>query len=57
MNSLDANTRNTKSKGDLSSLRSQGNIPAIIYGGSEKNETISISKKILKSLIVSVAVT
>ena len=51
MNSLDANTRNTKSKGDLSSLRSQGNIPAIIYGGSEKNETISISKKILKSLI------
>ena len=51
MNSLDASIRNTKSKGDLRSLRVAGNVPAIIYGGSDQNEKISISKKILKSLI------
>ena len=51
MNSLEANTRNTKSKGDVRSLRLNGNIPAIIYGGSEQNEKISVSKKILKSLL------
>jgi large subunit ribosomal protein L25 len=51
MNSLDANIRNTKSKGDVRSLRLNGNVPAIIYGGSAQNEKISISKKILKSLL------
>ena len=51
MNSLDANIRNTKTKGELNSLRSKGNVPAIIYGGEAQNEKISISKKILKSLI------
>ena len=38
MNSLEANTRTTKSKGDVRSLRLKGNVPAIIYGGSEENE-------------------
>ena len=51
MNSLDANIRNTKTKGELSSLRNNGNVPAIIYGGEAQNEKISISKKLLKSLI------
>ncbi len=51
MNSLEANIRNTKSKGDIRSLRSTGNVPAIIYGGSEQNEKVSVSKKILKSLL------
>jgi large subunit ribosomal protein L25 len=51
MNSLEANTRNTKTKGDVRSLRLNGNVPAIIYGGSEKNEKVSISKKILKSML------
>jgi large subunit ribosomal protein L25 len=51
MNSLDANIRNTKTKGDLSSIRNNGGVPAIIYGGEAQNEKISISKKILKSLI------
>ena len=51
MNSLEANTRNTKSKGDVRSLRLHGNVPAIIYGGSEQNEKVSVSKKILKSLL------
>jgi large subunit ribosomal protein L25 len=51
MNSLEVNIRNTKSKGDVRSLRSAGSVPAIIYGGSEENEKISVSKKILKSLL------
>ena len=51
MNSLDANIRNTKTKGELSALRNNGNVPAIIYGGEAQNEKISISKKLLKSLI------
>ena len=51
MNSLDANIRSTKSKGDVRSLRLNGGVPAIIYGGSEENEKISVSKKILKSLL------
>ena len=51
MNSLDANIRNTKTKGELSVLRNNGSVPAVIYGGEAQNETISISKKLLKSLI------
>ena len=51
MISLDANIRNTKTKGELSSLRNNGGVPAVIYGGEAQNETISISKKLLKSLI------
>jgi len=51
MNSLEANTRNTKSKGDIRSLRLAGNIPGIVYGGTEKNQKVTISKKTLKSLV------
>ena len=51
MISLEANIRNTKTKGELSSLRNNGGVPAVIYGGEAQNETVSISKKILKSLI------
>ena len=51
MNSLDANIRNTKTKGELSALRNNGNVPAIIYGGEAQNEKVAISKKLLKSLI------
>ena len=51
MNSLDANIRDTKTKGELNSIRNNGGVPAIIYGGEAQNEKISISKKLLKSLI------
>ena len=51
MISLDANTRNNKTKGELSAIRDGGNVPAIIYGGKNENEKISISKKLLKSTI------
>ena len=51
MNSLDANIRDTKTKGELNSLRDNGSVPAIIYGGEAQNEKVAISKKLLKSLI------
>ena len=51
MNSLEANIRDTKTKGELTSLRDNGNVPAIIYGGEAQNEKVAISKKLLKSLI------
>ena len=51
MNSLDANIRDTKTKGELNSLRDSGSVPAIIYGGEAQNEKVAISKKLLKSLI------
>ena len=51
MNTIDANIRSTKTKGDLSALRNNGSVPAIIYGGEAQNEKVSISKKLLKSLL------
>ena len=51
MNSIEANTRNTKTKGELNLLRTNGNVPAIIYGGEAQNEKVSISKKLLKSFL------
>ena len=51
MNSLEANIRDTKTKGDLSSIRNSGGVPAIIYGGAEQNEKVTISKKLLKVLM------
>ena len=51
MNSLDASIRDNKTKGQLNSIRNSGDVPAIIYGGKEENQKITISKKILKSLI------
>ena len=51
MNSLDANIRDNKTKGELNSIRNAGNVPAIVYGGKDQNEKISISKKLLKILI------
>ena len=51
MNIIDATVRNTNTKGDVNSLRIKGNIPAIIYGGSTKNQKISLSKKNVKNLI------
>ena len=51
MISLDANTRNNKTKGELSTIRNTGSVPGIIYGGKNENEKISISKKILKLTI------
>ncbi len=51
MNSIELSIRNTKTKGELNLLRSNGNVPGIIYGGSEENKKVTVSKKLLKSLI------
>ena len=51
MNSIEANIRNTNTKGEVNSLRVSGNVPAIVYGGSEKNQKIYLSKKNIKNLI------
>ncbi len=51
MNSLEANIRDNTTKGQLASIRSDGKVPAIIYGGKDQNQKISISKKLLKVLI------
>ena len=51
MNSLDASIRENTTKGQLNAIKASGNVPAIIYGGKEGNQMISISKKLLKMLI------
>ena len=51
MNSLNASLRDTKTKGQLSALRSKGNVPAIMYGGKEENKKITLSKKQVNALI------
>jgi large subunit ribosomal protein L25 len=51
MNSLEASTRNNTTKGQLTKIRESGNVPAIIYGGKEENQKITVSKKLLKFLI------
>ena len=51
MNSLEANIRKNDTKGQLNAIRNNGNVPAIIYGGKDQNQKISIPKKLLKTLI------
>ena len=51
MISIEANQRNTETKGQLNILRNKGEVPAIIYGGKEGNQKISIKKKEIKLLI------
>ena len=51
MNSIELSIRNTKTRGELNLLRSNGNVPGVVYGGSEENKKVAVSKKLLKSLI------
>ena len=51
MNTLEANIRNTKTKGELNILRTQGNVPGVIYGGEDENQNISVSRKTLTNLL------
>ena len=51
MSSIQATIRNTKTKGQVNDLRSNGKVPGIVYGGEEPNEKISITTKELKNLI------
>ena len=51
MTSLIAKKRETKSKGAVNKLRREGFVPAVLYGGTEKNQKISLKKDSIKSLI------
>jgi large subunit ribosomal protein L25 len=51
MNSIEASIRDTKTKGQISALRLNGMVPGIVYGGTEQNQKVSVSKKIIKSLL------
>ena len=51
MNSINAIIRSTNTKGQVNSLRKDGNVPAIVYGGKEENEKVSIPKKIINFLV------
>ena len=51
MNSLEANIRDNLTKGQLNAIRKNGDVPAIVYGGKDGNQKISVSKKLLKLLI------
>ncbi len=51
MSLIQATIRNTKTRGDLNTLRKSGDVPGIIYGGENSNEKISLSKKEVKNLI------
>ena len=51
MNSLEANIRDNSTKGQLNAIRNNGKVPAIISGGKDEKQKISISKKLLKILI------
>ena len=51
MNSIDASLRTTPTRGAINSLRKDGLVPGIIYGGKEKNQNISVSKKQVRFLL------
>jgi len=51
MSLLAATIRETKTKGEIKSLRSEGMVPGIIYGGEEPNQKISVSIKEVKNLL------
>ena len=51
MSNLEANLRSETSRGSNNILRKQGMVPGVLYGGEEKNELISVSKKHLKALL------
>ena len=48
MSNLKAIKRVNTSSGSNNRLRSEGLIPAILYGGKDANQNISVEKKILK---------
>ena len=51
MNILKATKRNTVTSGQINKLRSEGFIPAVLYGGEQKNLNISVKKLQFQDLI------
>ena len=52
-NNLKAAKRETKTKGEIETLRSKGLIPAILYGGKSPNLKISIEEKFINNFLKS----
>ena len=50
-NNLKATKRETKTKGQINTLRSKGFIPAILYGGKSPNLKLSISEKFVDDVL------
>ena len=53
MSNLKAIKRESTSSGSNSKLRSEGLIPAILYGGKDSNQNISVEKKDIQNLVYS----
>jgi len=53
MSNLKATKRENTSSGSNNKLRSEGFIPAILYGGKDSNQNISVKKKEIQSLVYS----
>ena len=51
INNLKAAKRETKTKGQLNTLRNRGLIPAILYGGKSPNLKLSIEEKFVKDIL------
>jgi len=51
MNNLKAIKRENTSSGSNNKLRAEGFIPAILYGGKDQNQNISVDKKAFKNII------
>ncbi len=51
MSNLEATQRSETTRGNNNILRKKGMVPGVLYGGDEKNELISVSKKHLKQLL------
>ena len=51
MNLIQATIRTTQTRGQVNTLRKNGEVPGIIYGGESPNKKISLIKKDVKNLI------
>ena len=51
MSNLKAIKREKTSSGSNSKLRADGLIPAILYGGKDPNQNISVEKKAVKNIV------
>ena len=51
MNNLKAIKRENTSSGSNNKLRASGLVPAILYGGKDSNQNISVEKKAIKNII------
>ena len=54
MSNLKATKRENLSAGSNNKLRAEGYIPAILYGGKDPNQNISVSKKEISNMINSI---